>query len=691
MFNLDFETYCEVPIEHGTYVYAESAEVMIATYAHDGDAVQLWDKTLHDSMPGDLGFALKYDDCPIRAHSSMFDRNITKYALGIDVPIPRWRDSMVQALAHSLPGGLDKLCQILKVPLDQAKQQDGRKLIHLFCKPQAATAKVRRATRITHPEAWRRFCAYAVADITAMRECVKRLPDWNYKNMELDLWHLDQAINDRGFAVDLELVEAAIRATRAAQHGLSLEMQDSTEGAVMRATQRDKLILHIVESYGVVMADLTKDTIERRIDDPELPEAVRELLRIRLQASMASTSKYAALKRGTNKDGRMRGTIQFDGAQRTGRAAGRGFQPQNLPSRGVLPSDQIARGIDCMKLGMEHLAFDNVMRLGASAIRGCVIAPPDKKLVVSDLSNIEGRYAAWLAGEEWKLQAFRDYDAGVGEDLYRLSYAKAFNIPVADVDGGKAKGPMRQIGKVSELMLQYQGGVGAWITGAETYGIDLDEMAAAAKPALPADVWEEAADMYEWCLKEQRPTFGLAPDTFRVCDSLKRLWRRAHPAIVSLWGDLEDAVRQAIGCPGETFVCRKFKVRRDGAWLRIGMPSGRSLCYPTPMVTDRGIYYMGVSQYTKQWSRIGTYGGKLKENLTQAGARDILYHAMPRAEAEGYAIVLHVHDELICEVPDTDEYNEARLSEILAEVPAWAEGLPLAAAGFESYRYRKDD
>ncbi|HBI8282959.1 TPA: DNA polymerase, partial [Escherichia coli] len=215
-----------------------------------------------------------------------------------------------------------------------------------------------------------------------------------------------------------------------------------TDGEVQAATQRDALIKHIVESYGVELPDMQRSTLERRIADPDLPSAVKELLAIRLQASTTSTSKYKALMKGVSHDGRLRGTLQFCGASRTGRWAGRLFQPQNLP-RPSLKQEQIDEGIEALKAGCADLLFDNIMELTSSALRGCIIAPTGKKLVVSDLSNIEGRMLAWLAGEEWKLNAFREYDAGTGPDLYKLAYAKAFDIAPDDVDKH-----MRQIGKV---------------------------------------------------------------------------------------------------------------------------------------------------------------------------------------------------------------------------------------------------
>lgn len=329
----------------------------------------------------------------------------------------------------------------------------------------------------------------------------------------------------------------------------------------------------------------------------------------------------------------------------------------------------------------------SVMELTSSAVRGCIVAPEGHKLVVADLSNIEGRALAWLAGEEWKLQAFRDFDAGTGHDLYVLAYAKTFGIAPEAVDGEK-----RQVGKVLELALGYEGGVGAFLTFAAVYGIDLEEMADRALGVLDDAILSEAVSALEWTRAQGRPTFGLSDQAWIVCDSIKRAWRYAHPAIVSFWRDVADAVRAAIQQPGRTRTVRALKIRRDGAWLRIRLPSGRYLCYPSPRVDhDSGqISYMGTNQYSRKWSRILTYSGKLAENITQAVARDVMASAIPKAEDAGYLVVLSVHDELLTETPDTDEYSADGLARIMATNPEWAPDLPLAAAGFEAYRYRKD-
>jgi DNA polymerase bacteriophage-type len=326
-----------------------------------------------------------------------------------------------------------------------------------------------------------------------------------------------------------------------------------------------------------------------------------------------------------------------------------------------------------------------VMDIASNALRGVIVAAPGRKLVVSDLANIEGRCAAWLGYEQWKLDAFAAYDAGTGPDLYRVAYARAFAIATDAV----AK-DQRQVGKVMELMLQYEGGVGAFVVGAATYGIDLDAMAEAAWPTLPAWAAEEAAEFHTWALRQKRSTYGLSSKTFVVCDALKRLWRAAHPGIVGTWALLRDSARDAVESPGRTIEAGRFKFRRDGAWLRVLLPSGNPLCYPQPAIVDGALTYAGTNQFNRKWDRIGTYGGKLLENACQALARDVLAAAMPAAEAAGYPIVLSVHDELITEPADAPEYSAAGLSALLSRGAEWSAGMPLAAAGFETYRYRKD-
>jgi len=674
---IDTETFSETPIKHGTYRYTSDAEVMIVAWAVDDGPVHVEDLTEARTLSAEFyAAAVRTDE--IVAHNAMFDRNVMRIG-----PLEKWRCTMVKAMSHSLPGSLDKLCEILGVAQDKAKHKEGKDLVRLFCMPRPKTSKIRRATRETHPAEWQRFLAYAGNDIEAMRAVDKKLPAWNYQGAELALWHLDQRINDRGFAVDIDLARSATDAIDREQMRLAQAAHAHTDGAVNAATQRDTLLEYILAQYNIALDDLKGSTVDRLLADDSLPVAFHDLLRIRQQASTTSTSKYRAIINGAT-DGRLRGTLQFNGAGRTGRWAGRTFQPQNLP-RPALDNDEIDSGIVAIKNGVADLITDNVMKLCSSAIRGCIIAPPGRKLVVADLSNIEGRMLAWLAGEEWKLHAFRDFDAGTGHDLYKLAYAKAFKIAPEAVTKDQ-----RQVGKVMELALGYEGGVGAFLTFAAAYRIDLEAMAATARDTLPEDLRAKAADFHAWTEKEKRSTFGLSREAFITCDVFKRGWRQGHPNVASLWKELEQTCITAVESPGMTLTCGRFKVRRDGAWLRVGLPSGRALCYPMPRVDEGKLTYMGTNQYTRQWTRLKTYGGKLAENATQAAARDVLAGSMHSIEASGYAIVLTVHDEIITETPDEAAFNVPRLSELMSTPPSWAPDLPLAAAGFDSPRYKKE-
>lgn len=711
---LDTETYNETPIREGTDRYARTAELLICSYAYGDDPIATWDKVNGEPMPRDLADHFANPNVLLTAHNSPFDQAILHYA-GVRTNQRRWRCTMAQALAHSLPGSLEKLGDIYGLSEDDAKLKDGRRVMLLFCTPRPKKQKLRRATKQTHPEDWERLVQYCENDVKAMRVIGKQLPEWNYSGAELELWLRDGVINRRGFAVDTDFVHAAIRTAEESQYTLNLRTQEITtrEGEdvaqVEAATQRDKLLQYLLTDHGIYVDNLQAATVEDILEKrgPDLPPAVHELLVIRLQASSTSVSKYKRLSTLVGPDGRTRYTMQFCGALRTGRWAGRGFQPHNLP-RPTLKQKAIKEGIEAIKGGYACVMYRNVMEVLSSSVRGCIVAPKGRKLCVADLANIEGRGLAWLGGEEWKLQAFRDYDTYLvdasgnllldrkgeperkGHDLYALAYAKAFNVSPESVMDNKEKGDgsWRQIGKVMELALGYEGGVGAFVTFAVVYGIDLDSMAEGAFPLLPGWAFKEANKAWAWALEQSR-TYGLSYTTYVVCDAFKRMWRAAHPATCAFWKALETAVRAAIAVPGEVFTVRSLRIVKQGTWLRILLPSGRSLCYPGVRIEAGKIAYMGVNQYTRKWQTIRTYSGKLAENVTQAFARDVLAHSMPAVENAGYAIVLTVHDEDICESPDEPQYNGRHLSGILASVPPWAPGLPLAAEGYSDYRYRK--
>jgi DNA polymerase bacteriophage-type len=689
---LDTETYSECDLKAaGTHRYAEhpSTCITVAQWAIDDGEPVVADCTdpEHGILLPFLEDALLDPSITIVAHNSMFDRTLLRHCWDIDIPVERWQDTMIKAMAHGLPGGLDKIGQIVGLEADQAKDKRGRELIQLFCKPRPKGHTLRRATRETHPKEWAEFLEYSRQDIVAMRAIDARLPAWNYRagHPELALWHLDQRINDRGVAVDVGLAHAAIDAVAREQKRLKAEVADATDGLVTNVSQRDQLLAFICAEHGVDLPDLKADTVKRRLEDPGLPDSVKLLLSMRLEGTKTSTAKYKALVAATSDDGRLRNTLQFAGATRTARWAGRIFQPQNMP-RPDMEQDHIDDGIEALKAGCADLFFDNVMQLTANAVRGCIVAPPGKKLVIADLSNIEGRGLAFLAGERWKLKAFREFDDGIGADLYKLAYARSFSIEPSDVTK-----PQRQIGKVMELGLGYEGGVAAFLTFAAVYQMDLGELAKATWAAASPEALENAKGMWKWASEKKR-TLGLPMEVYVACEVLKSAWREAHPNTKALWAAAGDSVRAAIANPGQTFaIGQHLKARVDGKWLRIRLPSGRYLCYINPAVDDEGsITYFGVNQYTRQWGRIKTYGGKLIENATQAFARDILAYNMPAIEAAGYEIVLSVHDELLTETPDQPVFNADELGRMMSTAPDWARGIPLAAAGFETTRYRKD-
>lgn len=638
---LDLETYSETPITHGTHKYAENAEVLLVAYAFDDEPVEVMDLTERGSLDNVQMMIDTADTVVI--HNSAFDRTVLRHC-GVHIPIDKVQDTMVRALAHGLPGSLGVLCDVLGVPQDKAKDKAGKKLIHLFTKPRPKNVKLRRATRDTHPEEWAAFIEYARLDVDAMRVVYGLLPDWNSHGSERALWLLDQKINDRGIAIDVGLADAALRAFQRSIRSLAERARVLTDGAVGSLTQRDKFLQHLETKLDFAPPDLKKGTVSNLLQS-DIRGEVRELLEIRQQASATSPAKYKVLLKATSADGRLRGTLQFCGASRTGRWGGRLFQPQNLP-RPTLKQEQIDMGIEAMKLDCEDLLFDNVAELCSSAVRGALVASPGHKLVVSDLSNIEGRVLAWLAGENWKTEAFRQFDYGVGPDLYKLAYAKSFNKKPEDVTKDE-----RQIGKVQELALGYQGSVGAFSSMAALYGVFLPE--------------KEVRDIVD-------------------------AWRKAHKRVVKFWNDLESAAKNAIREPDKRHIVRDLGVTFSDTWLRIKLPSGRYLCYPNAGLSEGSIVYEGVNQYTKKWEVIETYGGKLVENVVQAVARDVLASGMFKAEAAGYAVCLHVHDELITETPDDPAYNPDGLAALMSANPSWSMGLPLAAAGFETHRYKKD-
>lgn len=728
---LDFETFSEADLKKvGSYAYAEhpTTEVLICTYAFDDEHVRVWDCTDGSDMPGDLHRALRRLVKPnsrikmVWHNGSMFDRLIMRHCWGFDIPVSNTIDTMIWAFRHALPGSLDALCEVLGVSADNAKDKRGKALIKRFSKPTPKNYKIRRYTAETHPDEWALFIKYAVSDITAMREVFHKLPRWGNSEFEDRVLELDQLINDRGFKVDVALAEAAIEAVEKHKAQLQEEAQRKYGGSL---TGKDFLpiLRELAPAHRIHNAQ--KSTLNDLLADDDLPDDARTIIEMRLGAASTASTKYNPLLLGRSSDDRRRGCLQYGGAKRTLRWAGKGFQPQNL-ARGYYHDDELDKGISALLKGRAHRRFD-VAKLTASTVRSCIIPEAGHKFVVADYSNVEGRGLAWLAGEETALDTFR-----AGLDIYCVTAGKMFGMDPDDIK--KNFKEIRQIGKACELGLGYEGGVGAFVTFAKNLGLDLIEMAKTMDGTFPDHIWAATARGYEWARiqeakrpphpgeKDDRPSYILDKKVWRTCDAIKRMWRESHPKTVAFWRDLKDGILAAVRNPGREFWAGAHLRRKGGRairiwrtvefdssgrkvpgwWLCMELPSGRVLSYPGIGVsvtketdedglvnTNVRIKYQGENQLTRQWTTLYTHGGKACENIVQALCRDLLAYAMINVEGGGYPIVLSVHDELVCETPDTPEYTVAELEKLMCALPEWADGFPLVAEGQELKRYAK--
>lgn len=670
---LDTETFSPVPIKFGAYRYSEDVTLVLVAYALGEGEVRLWEAQ-YEPIPKDLFHALFETQCTIVMHNSMFDRTVLNKVFGVTLPTYRIADTMVQALMHGYPGSLKTLCSIFDIDTTKSKMDNHN--MRLFCLP--AKEGKQQAHRESHPDRWQAFKAYAHNDITAMRELYYRLPRHNCNFVETLLWELDQEINDRGFLIDREFVKAAVDAISDTQRAIRQDTARITGNRLDSVTQRDALLKYLETYHQIKLPNLQAATVREALATITDPVA-KKLLELRDQATTTSTAKYATLLNAVCSDGRLRGTLQYYGASRTGRWAGRIFQPQNLP-RQTMRGEDIAEGIDTL---MQSGDVDNVMQLTSNALRGCIIAPQGRMLLAADFSNIEGRVLAWVAGETWKVDAFRAYDQGTGADLYKLAYAKAFGITPEEVTSDQ-----RQIGKVMELALGYGGGVGAFVTFAKGYNLDLEALAERAEKTIPEGILSEAKATYTRLDEDQRKRFIFSPKVYAVCDALKRLWREAHPNTVRLWADAQEAAFQSLA--SEKSVPFGYENRLVFDKDKLYLPSARVLSYPQMRGLNGGLCYMGVDQFTKKWGQIRTYGGKLVENICQGIARDIMAYAMLDLSQRDFDIVLTVHDEIITEVDASEAQEKLKvLIKVMQTSPTWAQDIPLAAAGFSTNRYKK--
>ena len=718
----DLETFSAKDIRAGSHAYAAdpSAEVLLWGYAIDDAPAKVWDVTA-GPMPEELRQALDEVARKERRHvwqnGVMFDRVFLSYVMpDIVLPMETLDDTMVMAYQAGLPGSLKELCQVFHLSADKAKDADGSRLIQIFCKPLPSTWKLDRATSKTHPEEWAKFVNYCRLDIESMREVYKKLPAFNRTAKERELQVLDATINMRGIGVDVEFAEAAIATAERAKKDIDKQVYKLTDGRVVTAGQRDALIQFFFDKYGWQLKDMRKSELEKRMEDPDIPAEMKELIGLRLMGTKTSVQKYKRVVQGAV-DGRLRGCMQFRGASRTGRISGRTFQPQNLPRPLIKSQEEIEQIIEDTKLGILEICYEDVSVPLSSAIRSVIVPAAGNRLCVADFSNVEGRVLAWLAGEEWKLEAFREFDTlqtkdggwalpyrdgwfqewavnekgdfiHKGHDLYKLTYARTFGIKPEDVTKDQ-----RQMGKVLELALGYQGGPGAFATFAMNFGMDLDELAKTTEATIEESYWIESMGMLKWA-KEKKLIRGMSQKAWVACNAIKSAWRKANSEIESFWYSLAKACQSAIKAKGVAFSAGRIVCKVSGNYLLMRLPSGRYLVYPAPRLPEEGemcdFSFMGVNQYTKKWERIPTYSGKLAENAVQAAACDLLLEAGPRLEAAGYHIVMSVHDEYITEIKDDNTRNHREMEKIMSDLPDWADGLPLVAAGFEAARYRKD-
>ena len=718
----DLETFSAKDIRAGSHAYAAdpSAEVLLWGYAIDDAPAKVWDVTA-GPMPEELRQALDEVARKERRHvwqnGVMFDRVFLSYVMPeIKLPMETLDDTMVMAYQAGLPGSLKELCEVFHLSKDKAKDADGSRLIQIFCKPLPSTWKLDRATSRTHPEEWAKFVNYCRLDIESMREVYRKLPAFNRTAKERELQVLDATINMRGIGVDVEFAEAAIATAERAKKDIDKQVFKLTDGRVVTAGQRDALIQFFFDKYGWQLKDMRKSELEKRMEDPDIPAEMKELIGLRLMGTKTSVQKYKRVVQGAV-DGRLRGCMQFRGASRTGRISGRTFQPQNLPRHLIKSQAEIEEIIEDTKLGILEICYEDVSVPLSSAIRSVIVPAAGNRLCVADFSNVEGRVLAWLAGEEWKLEAFREFDTlqtkdgrwalpyrdgwfqewavnakgdfiHKGHDLYKLTYARTFGIKPEDVTKDQ-----RQMGKVLELALGYQGGPGAFATFAMNFGMDLDELAKTTEATIEESYWIESMGMLKWA-KEKKLIRGMSQKAWVACNAIKSAWRKANSEIASFWYALAKACQSAIKAKGVAFSAGRIVCKVSGNYLLMRLPSGRYLVYPAPRLPEEGemcdFSFMGVNQYTKKWERIPTYAGKCAENSCQAVACDLLLEAGPRLEAAGYHIVMSVHDEYITEIKDDNTRNHREMEKIMSDLPDWADGLPLVAAGFEAARYRKD-
>ena len=651
---VDIETYSSVDLtEAGVYAYVEAPDfdILLISYIFDDwgeDDVKTIDCFDADpDMMAEFCEALLDPQIVKTAFNANFERTCLAKWLQKPMPPEEWRCTMVKALTLGLPGNLAGAGEALGLPPEKLKDPQGKALIQFFskpCKPTRTNGQRTRNLPQHDPAKWQLYKSYNRQDVVTEQEILRKLSIYKTPESEQELWALDQHMNDNGVALDIPMVEKIVEYDTRRRQELQEEAQELT--GLKNPNSLAQLKRWLAEQ-GVEMTSVTKDTITEALRDPDLPDIVRRVLEIRTALGKTSVAKYSTMLVAHCRDHRLRGILQFYGANRSGRWAGRLVQAHNL-AKNSLPDLALARELaaegdfDTMGtlFGETAFVFSELIRTAFIPSEGC-------RFIVSDFSAIEARVLAWIAGEEWVLEAFR-----AGKDIYCETASMMYHVPV---EKHGANSHLRQKGKVAVLACGYQGGVGAMKR--------MDKGG-----SIPEDELQSVVDQ----------------------------WRQANSKVVKLWRTVELAARTAIE------EHRTIRLKNGIAFgyingnLFIKLPGGRKLCYwNTRLKLDprdgrEHIVYMGVNQETKQWGETETYGGKLVENIVQATARDCLAISMQRVAALGYNIVMHVHDEIIVDCPIEDTGAMERINACMAEPIPWAPGLPLRGDGYETPFYMKD-
>lgn len=660
--SIDLETFSSAPIaKTGAWRYIASPdfEILLFAYSVDGSPVQIIDVACGETVPSWLIDALHDPDYIKHAYNAPFEFGCLSKYYGQMVP-DQWRCTMFHGLYSGYTAGLEATGKALGLPEDKQKLSIGKALIRYFCVPCKPTRVNggRTRNRPHHdPEKWKLFKEYCCQDVVTEMEIEKRLSTFPIPDFVQKQWETDLRINMRGVAVDMELCQGAISVGESSTNAL---MEEATRISGLRNPNSVK---QLVEWLNAEMGtddveNLRKETVVELLGrDNTAP--VRRMLEIRQELGKTSTKKYDAIEACVCPDRRVRGLLQFYGANRTGRWAGRLVQVQNLP-RTYLTELDLAR--DLVKAESRdglRFVFGNVPDTLSQLIRTAFIATPGNVLIDADFSAIEARVISWLAGEEWRLEVFRTHGK-----IYEASASQMFHIPIEKIKKGNPEYSYRARGKVAELALGYQGGVGAMRR--MDVGHNLDD--------LTDDEVQDIVDK----------------------------WREANSKIRDLWWEMDGAATQVIAYGGQVRVkcltlAREYDPMQGQYCMTILLPSGRKLYYINPSVGQNkwgnpSITYMGVDQTTKKWKPIETYGGKLVENCVQAIARDCLAEAIEHLEAAGFPIVFHIHDEVVIDTKpfDSPEVMLQMVEDIMTRPIPWAPGLPLNADGWVGEFFKKD-